>query len=350
VSLRAFGDPARAHVIVPARAGVIAAAATRQEGRKHARAGQVARRHGGAHTREDRLPDAFRRNVLRAFPAGAAWLDSLPSLIADCERRWQLTIARTPFALSYNYVAPALTAQNQDVVVKIGVPNPELSSEIRALRLYGGGAAVQLLDADEHRGLLLLERLSPGSMLAGVEDDARATAIAARTMRDLWRPLPVDPRFPAASEWASGLRRLRQHFGGGSGPFDARLIQTAEALFGELLASSASPVLVHGDLQHFNIVSATRRPWVAIDPKGLAAEPAYEVGALLRNPSPDRYLDPGLQRRRIDLLADELGFDRRRIAGWGVAQAVLSAWWSYEDVGSGWEPAMRCAEVLARAL
>lgn len=297
-----------------------------------------------------RLPAAFRRNVLHAFRDGAAWLDSLPCLIADCERRWQLKIAPTPFVLSYSYVAPALTAQDQEVVVKIGVPNPELTSEIRALRCYGGGAAVELLDADEQQGLLLLERLTPGSTLSCVEDDARATVIAARTMRDLWRPLPADSRFPTASEWAAELRRLRQHFGSGTGPFDAGLVQMAESLFGELLASSDSPMLVHGDLQHFNILSAARRPWVAIDPKGVAAEPAYEVGALLRNPSPDRYLDPGVQRRRIDVLADELGFDRRRIAGWAAAQAVLSAWWSYEDAGSGWEPALRCAEVLVRAL
>ncbi len=297
----------------------------------------------------DRLPSAFRRNVVAAFPGGAAWLNSLPLLLAECERRWQLKIAKTPFTLSHSYVAPALTARDREVVVKLGVPNPELSTEIRALRLYGGGAAVRLLDADEQKGLLLLEHLRPGSMLLRVEDDALATVTVARTMRELWRPLPAEPQFPTAAKWASGLQRLRQRFGGGTGPFDPRLVQTAESLFGELLASSDSPVLVHGDLHHFNILSATRRPWVAIDPKGLAAERAYEVGALLRNPAPHLCLDLGVQRRRIDLLADELGFDRRRIVGWAAAQAVLSAWWSYEDSGSGWEPAMMCAEVLLHA-
>lgn len=296
------------------------------------------------------LPASFRRNVQRTFPRGAAWLESLPSLIAECERRWRLRIAPTPFLLSYSYVAPALGPRDQEVVVKIGVPSPELSTEIRALRWYDGGAAVRLLDVDEQRGLLLLERLSPGALLSEVEDDAQATAIAARAMRDLWRPLPPEPQFPTASEWTSGLARLRRHFGGGTGPFDARLVLSAESLFRELLTPGAPDVLVHGDLHHFNILSATRRPWIAIDPKGLAAEPAYEVGALLRNPTPDRYLDPGVQRRRVDLLADELGFDKRRIAGWAGAQAVLSAWWSYEDTGSGWEPAMMCAEVLMRAI
>ncbi len=51
---------------------------------------------------------------------------------------------------------------------------------------------------------------------------------------------------------------------------------------------------------------------------------------------------------RIDQLADELEFDPHRIVGWGFAQAVLSAWWSLEDYGYGWEPAIPCAEILAR--
>ena len=118
--------------------------------------------------------------------------------------------------------------------------------------------------------------------------------------------------------------------------------------FRELLASSEPPVLLHGDLHHFNILSAGRRPWVAIDPKGLAGERAYEAGALLRNTDTRLSTDEGAQRRRIDILQDELPLDRDRMLGWGIAQAVLSAWWSYEDSGSGWESACACAEVLMR--
>ena len=296
------------------------------------------------------LPEAFRRTVRGAFPEGAAWLESLPSRIEQCEHRWHVRIAGEPFDLSFNYVAPARTAEGRDVVVKIGVPRPELESEIRTLRLYGGGAAVELLDADEHQGMLLLERARPACKLSDVRDDEQATVIAARVMRDLWRPLPAGHTFPAAKHWAAGLGRLRRRFGGGTGPFEARLVEAAESLFEELPASGAPSVLVHGDLHHFNILSATRRPWLAIDPKGLAAEPAYDVGALLRNPSPDRYLDAAVQRRRVELLAAELGLDRHRVAGWGVAQAVLSAWWHYEDGGAGWGSAMACAETLMRLL
>ena len=44
---------------------------------------------------------------------------------------------------------------------------------------------------------------------------------------------------------------------------------------------------------------------------------------------------------------EELGFDRERIQGWAFAQAVLSACWTYEDHGYGWEGVMQLAAVLA---
>jgi streptomycin 6-kinase len=148
----------------------------------------------------------------------------------------------------------------------------------------------------------------------------------------------------------AGLQRLRAEFGGGGGPFPARLVEQAETLFAELLASAAEPVLLHGDLHHQNILAAEREPWLAIDPKGLIGEPAYEVGALLRNQLHMPADTSGLLARRVDQFAGELGLDRQRLLGWGLAQAVLSAWWDYEDHGHGWEKPLACAEVLAELM
>jgi streptomycin 6-kinase len=211
-----------------------------------------------------------------------------------------------------------------------------------------------LLDYNTEFGALLLERLTPGRTLASLDGDAEATRIAASIMRELWRPLPSNAsfptKFPTTAQWAGGLGRLRTRFDGGTGPFPRALVETAESLFRELLPSSEPPVLLHGDLHHGNILSAGRRPWIAIDPKGLSGERAYEVGALLRNPDTRLSTNVQVQRRRIDVLQDELALDRDRMLGWGTAQAVLSAWWSYEDSGSGWEPACACAEALTRLM
>src|SRR5262245_57643925 len=154
------------------------------------------------------LPDQFRRNVVGAFSQGEAWLESLPVLIRECQDRWRLDVG-PPFELSFNYVAPATTPAGDAVVIKLGVPNPELISEVQALRLYAGEDAVRLLDADEEKGILLLERLTPGQSLSAVSDDETATHIAAQTMRKLRRPLPSDHSFPTVESWAHGLKKLR---------------------------------------------------------------------------------------------------------------------------------------------
>jgi len=283
-------------------------------------------------------------------PAGLEWLERLPALLAACAQRWSLRLL-PPFApLSYNYVCPAVRADGTAVVLKVGVPNPELLTEITALRLYAGHGIVRLLDADPAEGALLLERLQPGIPLSSLEDDEQATVIAAGVMRQLWRPLPPDHPFPALEKWTASIGRLRQRFGGQSGPLPERLVGMAETLLPELLASQAEPVLLHGDLHHMNILRSERAPWLALDPKGVAGEAAYEVGTFLYNPLPGIVSWPNLRQllaRRVDVLAAELGLDRGRLIAWGIVTAVLSACWSVEDEGYGWEPVLVCAEELA---
>lgn len=283
-------------------------------------------------------------------PAGAEWLRQLPTVVAECARRWALTVG-PPFGdIGYSYVAPVVRGCDGRAVLKVAFLNHEFTSELEALRLYGGRGAAQLLDADPDRGALLLERLEPGTPLTSITDDEQATRIAAQLMRELWRPVPSQHPFPEVAGWGSGLQKLREHFGGGTGPLPAALVEQAEALFVELAGSMAEPVLLHGDLHHGNILAARRQPWLAIDPKGVVGEPAYEVGSLLRNPWSRPLAVPQPARilaRRLDVLAEELGIERRRLHGWGLAQAVLSAWWCIEDEGCGWEPAIAYAELLA---
>ena len=300
------------------------------------------------------LPEQFTRLMIEMYDdEGTAWLERLPALIDDCAQRWSLTML-PPYPLSYNYVAPATRADGTPVVLKVGFYSGEPIDQIAALRHYDGHGMVQLLEFDPDWGAYVLERLTPGVSLVHMQDDEQATAIAAEVMRQIWQGpgggAPPAHSFPSIADWADGMQSMRDHFGGGTGPFPRALVEEAESLFADLLASQAAPVLLHGDLHHDNILSATRAPWLAIDPKGVVGEPAYEVGALLRNWQPTLFAmaDPArVTARRVDQLGEALGIDRARICGWGLAQAVLSAWWSIEDSGYGWEPTIACAELLA---
>ncbi|MEO7719996.1 MAG: aminoglycoside phosphotransferase family protein [Capsulimonas sp.] len=299
------------------------------------------------------LPHSFVRTINALDPSGAQWLESLPGLLNDCARRWDLTLLPAFPNLSYNYVTHAMRADGSLVVLKIGPPTGDMNNERTALRVYDGRGAVRLLASDDAQNIMLLERLAPGETLAGMaseEGDAEATVIAADVMRRLWRPAPLGNAFPTVADWGDGFAKMRKRFGGGTGPFPKEIVEEAETLFAELLASSDDPVLLHGDLHHDNILSSGET-WVAIDPKGLVGEPAYEVGALLRNLWEDRHAhaDPGkLLERRAHQLADLLGFDRARVRGWAVAQAVLAAWWTVEDGGDDWQGAIALANLLAK--
>lgn len=297
------------------------------------------------------VTDAFRQRIASVFgDAGVAWLARLPEIVAECAERWELTL-EPPFELSYNYVAPATRADGLPVVLKVSCPNPEASCEMEALRVFAGDAVCTVLEQDPERSATLLERVIPGVPLAALvaEDDQRATEIAINLMQRLWRPPPAEHPFPTVADWAEGLARVRTQFDGGTGPLPARLFEEAEDAFRWLLATTGEPQLLHGDLHHDNILSATRAPWLIIDPKGIVGDPGYDLGTFLYNPWPGllELPDPGrVIARRVDQLAEGLGMERARVRGWGIAQAVLSACWSVDD-DQDWRYTFTCAEHLS---
>ncbi len=296
------------------------------------------------------IPAEFAQHMIELHgEPGATWVETLPSLLEQYAKKWSLQL-HTPFGLSYNYVVPATRTDGSEVVLKAGVPHPELDTEIEALRLYDGQGMVQLLEVAHDDGIFLIERVLPGSSLWYFEDDTKATEIAAGIMQRLWRPAPAGHSFPTTARWAQGLTRLRNHFAGGVGSFPKNLVEQAETIFETFLASPTEPVLLHGDLHHGNILQSGSDRWLAIDPKGLVGEADYEVGAFLRNPMPDILQQPDVKQRlnrRIDIFTEILGFERERILGWALAQAVLSAWWDFEDTGHGWETGIAFAEIFA---
>jgi streptomycin 6-kinase len=86
---------------------------------------------------------------------------------------------------------------------------------------------------------------------------------------------------------------------------------------------------------------------LAIDPKGVVGDPAFEVGAFLGNEWAGSPKPAALTARRLDIFASELGIDRRLLLAWGFVQSVLSAWWSVEDDGSCDESSLYRIGVMA---
>jgi streptomycin 6-kinase len=208
----------------------------------------------------------------------------------------------------------------------------ESAAALDAHEWFSGDGFVPVLEVDRERGTVVMERIEPGTQLFALlpEREEEATAVAADVMRALWRPPAADHGFPTVRDWGRSLSGWEA------------------GLFFELCDSMGEEVVLHGDLHHFNVLRSGDGRWLAIDPKGVVGERAYEPGAMLRNPHPALLDEPdpaGLLRRRSAQLAEALELDLERVRAWAYVQALLSAAWCVED---GWDPsfALAVAEVL----
>ena len=273
-------------------------------------------------------------------------METPAQIVEQLAARWSLEV-QPPFPLTPgsqgNLVAPATRADGTPLVLKVSSRPAALGTEVEALRIWSGVGAARLLEWEPLLGALLLERVEPGTMLAEVDDDDACVRVAAGVLRQLWRPLPGQHALRPLESWCAAYDRNRDALSRGDGGFPRALFQRADALRRELLASTQAPVVLHGDLHHFNVLRSTRADWLAIDPKGLAGDQYFDLCQFLLNPVA---VPARVNRRRLDLFCAELGLDRERASQWCLVHAVLNACWEYEE-GRQWQPSVAYAEEAA---
>ena len=284
------------------------------------------------------LPPGF----IRSNQEEPDWLNALAEVLDSLSRRWGIVLQPHFPDIRINYVAPATRADGTRCVLKVSRHFGETRNEIAALHLWDGRGAARLLEADPELGALLLERIEPGTMLVDVAkiDDDAATLLAAGVLRELWKPVSEPHGLRSLDSWCAAYDRNRLALSRGASGFPADLFQRADDLQQNLLASTRDPVALHGDLHHYNVLRSKNADWLAIDPKGLLGDRCFDVCQFLRNPGP---VPSGVNRRRLDIVCDELGLDRRRTKQWCFVHAILDACWQFEDQRS-WQDTVAYAK------
>lgn len=220
----------------------------------------------------------------------------------------------------------------QSVVLKVSRAAGDEWRSGEVLEAFGGRATVRVY---EHvGGAALLERASPGTPLAELSlggRDEEATEILAEVIGRMAHPRATPGVFTTVRDWERGFGR---YVVSGDKQIPPPLVEQGQRLYAELCATQREPaLLLHGDLQHYNVLFDSSRGWLAIDPKGVAGEIEYEIGAALRNPyeRPGLFGSPAVVQRRLKCYESVLKIDAGRTLAWAFAQAVLSVIWSVED-------------------
>ncbi|MGH8824710.1 MAG: aminoglycoside phosphotransferase family protein [Jiangellaceae bacterium] len=271
------------------------------------------------------VPAGLRASLARADPSTGPWLDRLPSLAAEFLDRWSLRADGRPMHGVCALVLPVRRPDGVPAVLKLSWPHSEARDEHLALRVWAGEGAVRLLGAAPEDYVVLLERLDATRDLVPVPLGA-ALHTAGELIRRLGVPaddglVRVDER---AREWSTELAVARRRPPDG---VPTSLLDHAAAVLPDLLAG-APAVLLHTDLHYENVLAADRDPWLAIDPKPLLGDPAYEVAPLLWNRWSEATSAADLGRHlrwRADVVADAAGLEPARVAGWVVVREAVQA-------------------------
>lgn len=186
---------------------------------------------------------------------------------------------------------------NSELVLKVPWQGEEMDSGFGAALAMSRTIGPRIYESDVDTGSLLMDRIHPGTSLAECLDDQSCMEVAIGLMRQMW---DLDP---------AGFLNLSKFY------------SYPHPLLDKLLAGTARTVPLHGDLHHYNILRRGQDKFVAIDPKGLIGDPAYEVIAFLRNPIDRLGEGPTLlnqTRHRILHFAKHLRLDPWRIAAWSL--------------------------------
>ena len=216
------------------------------------------------------------------------------------------------------------------VVLKITKHAGDESHSGEVLKAFAGDGAVRVYESET--GAVLLERLEPGEELVNVVKrgaDDKATKILAQVMRKLaHHQAPAE--CPTVADWGRGFDR---YLASGDRQLPLELVHAGRDWYQHLCSTQGPSMLLHGDLQHYNVLFDDRHGWVAIDPKGVVGELEYEIGAMLRNPveQPELFANGATINRRLEILTTLLPLDYSRTINWSYAQAILSAIWDIED-------------------
>lgn len=240
-------------------------------------------------------------------------------------KKWELEEVVSHWMTPTSAIYQAVRASDKlPVILKFTKCRRKALFEARALQFYDGQSSPKLFCFDEEAGAILEEQIVPGRDLMDIfrsyeEPACECCVEIIKLLHE--KPLTEPEKFQSLESYLDPLFSLKV--------LEDTNIGYVREMARLLLSSTKTAVLLHADLHATNIIVRNDKEMLAIDPRGVVGDFAYEPApfiCLYRLPNASDVSQwASLLRQRVELFSNLLGIEAFRIKGWASVFAARKA-------------------------
>lgn len=228
-------------------------------------------------------------------------MKSIQERLQTASHKWNLTKIVSIYEQESRGVYCADSAEFGPAILKINTNSDSLAREFHTLTDMKGTACCQVYEFDHMNGLLLEERILPGTALKQESDWEKRAAGFAQVFEEI-HTLPKD-----STNYSSYLNWVQKACRSVENQENKELsdgMHLAVAIAENMFKKYPEKELLHGDLHHENILQNESGNYVIVDPKGVIGPPVFDIPRYVLNELDDR--DDSQQEIHIDKVIQTL--------------------------------------------
>jgi len=262
---------------------------------------------------------------------GAGFLSKVLADLRRCTEIWNLSGIEQIDYYSVNCIFKCVSNKYGLCILKIGADSSESANEYHILEEYKGTRFCNVYEADISNGILLIERITPGTQLRAEPDLDKRLGL----FSELYHGLHIKPInkaiYPTYLDWVSRITDYMRE----CEEYEAlyKKMAHAEKICRSLCEKYTGEMLLHGDLHHDNILLDNYNRYRIIDPKGVVGDSVFDIPRFILNEFDD-VLDDGFYDKYMHItrtLSKMLIISERDIRRLTYVEMCMANSWNVES-------------------
>ena len=211
---------------------------------------------------------------------GVAFFDKVLVDLDKYATLWGLSNFEQIDYYSANCLFTCVSMKHGLCILKISPHLKETMTEYTMLKDFDGNSLCRVYEADVANGILLIERIMPGTQLRNEPNINTRLDVFCQLFRGLHKPPTNKIKYPTYMDWVSRIAtymRTRTDFKDMS-----EKMTNAEEICHYLWRKYTGEMLLHGDLHHDNIL-LSEHGYRIIDPKGVVGDSVFDIPRFILN-------------------------------------------------------------------